>query len=101
MPLTGFSSLSLAPEEALKNARREIEEKGKEKAASVEDGDMMDEDGPAGPPLPGDQEFNEDDEEGRFFGGGVSERQAEILDFMDEKDKDTAVRNIKLTLQRN
>lgn len=61
----------------------------------------MDEDGPAGSPLPGGREFDEDDEEGRFFGGGVSERQAEILDFMDEKEKDIAVRlyQVNLTLK--
>lgn len=60
------------------------------------DADMMDGDGgddddglgdaDAGPALPGGQEFEEDDEEGRFFGGGVSGRQKEILDFMDERE---------------
>lgn len=65
-------------------------EKGKGKAASVEDVDseMHDGDDPAGPALPGGQEYDEDDEEGRFFGGGVSQRQTEILDFMDEREQD-------------
>lgn len=85
-----FSSPSL--EEALKNARRDMEERGKRGAASVDDGDIMDEGGSAGPPLPAGQEFGEDDDEGRFFGGGVSERQAEILDFMDEQEMVAAVR---------
>lgn len=54
----------------------------------------MDEDGPAGPALPGGQEFDEDDEEGRFFGGGVSKREEEILNFMDERENDAAVGNL-------
>jgi beta-catenin-like protein 1 len=36
----------------------------------------------------------DEDEEGRFFGGGITKNTAEILDFMDERDSgdaDTAV----------
>jgi len=45
---------------------------------------------PAGPALPGGQEFGEDDEEGRFFGGGVSRREEEILDYMDKREGEDA-----------
>ncbi|KAI5807596.1 Catenin-beta-like protein [Peziza echinospora] len=75
--------------EAFKTART-TDPKGKGKAANVEDGDeeMGDAEGAqAGP----DVDFVEDDdEEGRFFGGGVSKAQVEILDYMDEKEGDAA-----------
>lgn len=32
--------------------------------------------------------FEDEDEDGRFFGGGVSEKQSAILDFIDEQDKE-------------
>ena len=30
----------------------------------------------------------EDDEEGRFFGGGITTDTAEVLDFIDERDQE-------------
>ncbi len=42
------------------------------------------------PPSADDTDFGPDDDEGRFFGGGITENTAEILDFMDEQDKDDA-----------
>lgn len=33
------------------------------------------------------------DEDGRFFGGGVTKDTAEVLDFIDERDKDDVVSN--------
>lgn len=46
-----------------------------------------DDDREAGPELPpGDDEA--DDEEGRFFGGGLTTDTAEVLDFLDEREKD-------------
>lgn len=55
----------------------------------------------AGPALPADffdnaEEEPEDEEGGRFFGGGVNKKTAEILDFMDERDRDdtTAIEKI-------
>ncbi|MCJ1424884.1 hypothetical protein MMC29_002772 [Sticta canariensis] len=49
-----------------------------------EDGDMV-----AGPELLLDQEDEVvDDDEGRFFGGGITKDAAEALDFIDEQDKD-------------
>ncbi|KAF8462044.1 Catenin-beta-like protein [Kalaharituber pfeilii] len=78
------------PLEAYKSARVETSGKGKGKAAAVEDGDsdMMGDDGAAGPELPSGQVFDDEDDEGRFFGGGVSDRQVEILDFMEEREKE-------------
>ena len=41
----------------------------------------------AGPGLPpDDDEVN--DEEGRFFGGGISNDTADVLDFIDEREKE-------------
>ena len=52
---------------------------------TVEDAED-DDDIEAGPSLPRDDEG--DDEEGRFFGGGVTEDTAEALDYVDQQDKD-------------
>ena len=51
-----------------------------------------DDDGVAGPQLP-PEEDGIDDEEGRFFGGGINNDTAEVLDFIEEREKeDTLVR---------
>ena len=39
--------------------------------------------GPAAPPPDDFEEEDGDDEEGRFFGGGISKREKEVLDFID------------------
>ncbi|KOS19861.1 Uncharacterized protein ESCO_005730 [Escovopsis weberi] len=44
-----------------------------------------DEDADFGPELPPE---DGDDEEGRFFGGGISSKEAEILDFIDKNDNE-------------
>ena len=43
----------------------------------------------AGPELPPDFETGEPDDEdgGRFFGGGITAETAGVLDFIDEKDQ--------------
>lgn len=59
----------------------------------------------AGPALPSDEvEETIDDEEGRFFGGGITSDTADALNFIDERDKgDDAVwaiaagKNVMLT----
>ena len=40
-----------------------------------------------GPEMPDDLEDEVNDEEGRFFGGGITNNTAEVLDFIDEKDQ--------------
>ncbi len=58
--------------------------------ATVEE--EVEDDGVAGPELPPDfEEEVADDEEGRFFGGGITTGTAEVLDFIDERDKDNIV----------
>lgn len=43
----------------------------------------------AGPELPPNLEEEAlDDEEGRFFGGGITNDTAEVLDFIDGREKD-------------
>jgi beta-catenin-like protein 1 len=58
----------------------------------TDDGDEDDE--VAGPEMPPDLEDEmENDEEGRFFGGGITSDTAEVLDFIDERDQEvTTVR---------
>ena len=47
----------------------------------------VDDDAPAGPEMPPDlEEDNPEDEEGRFFGGGITHNTAEALDFVDEQE---------------
>lgn len=42
----------------------------------------------AGPALPPDEsEETIDDEEGRFFGGGITSDTADVLNFIDERDQ--------------
>lgn len=61
--------------------------------ATVEDGDD-DDDIEAGPELPPDED-DANDEEGRFFGGGINSDTAEVLDFIEEREKeDTSVKPI-------
>lgn len=46
----------------------------------------------AGPEMPPEEEGSlPDDEEGRFFGGGITSDTADVLDFIDERDKDEIV----------
>lgn len=61
--------------------------------ASIEDEDEDEDDVEAGPELPPpDTELEpEDDEEGRFFGGGVNKQTADALDLLDERDKEEFV----------
>lgn len=59
--------------------------KSKGKAPMVED---EEDDGEAGPELPPDfdQEDVPDDEEGRFFGGGMERQTAEAMQYIDHQD---------------
>ena len=53
--------------------------------------DQEDDDRLAGPELPPDMKREDevlDDEDGRFFGGGITNDTAEVLDFIDEQEKD-------------
>ncbi|KAL7266470.1 hypothetical protein RUND412_010983 [Rhizina undulata] len=81
----------LDPVAAYKSAKVDVSNgKGKGRAAMVEDEPV--EDSEAGPALPADffddAPPEEDEDGGRFFGGGVNRKTAEILDFMDERDKE-------------
>lgn len=60
--------------------------KSKGKAPMVEDEE--EDDGEAGPELPPDfdQEDIPDDEEGRFFGGGMERQTAEAMQYIDHQD---------------
>ena len=63
-------------------------------SATVEDDDENG-DIEAGPAMPIDEEdAGPEDEEGRFFGGGINSNTKDVLDFMDEQDKDELVRRL-------
>lgn len=62
----------------VKTPRVEDEEPEEDEADDIE----------AGPALPPEDEEVQDDEEGRFFGEGVSRDTADVLDFMDEQDQE-------------
>ncbi|OKP14598.1 Beta-catenin-like protein 1 -like protein [Penicillium subrubescens] len=64
--------------------------KSKGKGAMVED-EFDDDDGEAGPELPPDfEEDIPDDEEGRFFGGGMEQKTAQAMQYIDQNEEDEA-----------
>jgi beta-catenin-like protein 1 len=67
------------------------------KAASVQDEALDDQDGlEAGPALPQEDVEDEpgDDEEGRFFGGGVTKQEREVIDYIDKNESGEAEEKI-------
>ena len=63
------------------------------KATVEEDDDDENGDIEAGPAMPLDEDdAGPEDEEGRFFGGGITSNTKDVLDFMDEQDNDEVVR---------
>lgn len=62
--------------------------KSKGKARAVEEDDEESEF--AGPELPPDfdQEDEPDDEEGRFFGGGMARETAQAMEYLDQQDQE-------------
>ena len=61
----------------------------------------VDEDVAAGPELPPDEDEEVPaDEEGRFFGGGINNNTADVLDFIDERDTDDLVES-KIACKRD
>lgn len=69
------------------SANADVKTNGK---ATVEDEGENDEDVAAGPELPPDEEepLPDDDDEGRFFGGGLTKDTTDVMDFIDEQDKE-------------
>ncbi|KAI9706063.1 MAG: hypothetical protein M1836_005469 [Candelina mexicana] len=73
-----------------KSARHHVNGETKTKGRTIVE-DEAENDELAGPELPPDgEEPAPDDEDGRFFGGGISGDTAEVLDFIDEREKDEA-----------
>ncbi|KAL2824792.1 Catenin-beta-like protein [Aspergillus cavernicola] len=77
------------PNELYKAAKLDANDdvKSKGKAPMVEDEE--EDDGEAGPELPPDFESDDipDDDEGRFFGGGMERETAQAMNYIDEQDK--------------
>ncbi|KAF5679294.1 nuclear associated [Fusarium circinatum] len=86
------------PNEIYKSAK--INVNGSNRHAQVNDAPDEDEDMEAGPaPPPADDEdfgpdLPPDDDEGRFFGGGITKQESEILDYVDEADAGRAPEKI-------
>ncbi|KAM0550832.1 hypothetical protein ACHAPJ_008695 [Fusarium lateritium] len=86
------------PNEIYKSAK--ISSDGSNRHARVDDEPQEDDDMEAGPaPPPADDEdfgpeLPPDDDEGRFFGGGISKQESEILDYVDEADAGKAPEKI-------
>ncbi|KAJ5631794.1 uncharacterized protein N7484_011894 [Penicillium longicatenatum] len=80
------------PNELYKSAKldsnADVRSKGKE--AMVED--ELDDDGEAGPELPPDMDTEDipDDEEGRFFGGGMEQKTAQAMQYIDQQEEEEA-----------
>ncbi|KAI1071295.1 hypothetical protein LB507_009524 [Fusarium sp. FIESC RH6] len=86
------------PNEIYKSAKFNTSDSSRH--AQVDDAQDEDEDmeaGPAPPPAEDDDfgpELPPDDDEGRFFGGGITKQESEILDYVDEADGGNAPENI-------
>lgn len=66
-------------------ANADVKSKGKEPMVE----DQEEDDGEAGPELPPDFDAEDipDDEEGRFFGGGMERETAQAMNYIDEQDQ--------------
>ncbi|KAF5966259.1 nuclear associated [Fusarium coicis] len=92
------------PNEIYKSAK--INSNGSNRHAQVDDAPDEDEDMEAGPaPPPADDEdfgpdLPPDDDEGRFFGGGITKQESEILDYVEEADAGRAPEKIDVAWLR-
>ena len=87
--MLGLTTLLLILEDELYKAAKldsESDVKSKGKSPMVEDEEQ--DDGYAGPELPPDFEADDvpDDEEGRFFGGGMEHKTAQAMEYIDQQD---------------
>lgn len=84
----GHINADFFPGEVYKSAKLDTNgDASGSRAATVDDAE---DDDIAGPELPPDfeQEDVPDDEEGRFFGGGVTRDTTSALDFIEQQEKD-------------
>ncbi|KAJ5109406.1 hypothetical protein N7456_006081 [Penicillium angulare] len=77
------------PNEVYKSAKLDsdgdVRSKGKEAMAE----DEFDDEGEAGPEMPPDMEEDiPDDEEGRFFGGGMEQKTADAMQYIDQQEEE-------------
>ncbi|KAJ4175142.1 hypothetical protein NW754_005562 [Fusarium falciforme] len=86
------------PNEIYKSAKLNADSSNRH--ARVDDAPQDDDDTEAGPALPpgDDEDFGPelppDDDEGRFFGGGITQQEEQILDYVDEADAGAAPEKI-------
>ncbi|GAB1196164.1 hypothetical protein APSETT444_005431 [Aspergillus pseudonomiae] len=94
-PLTDLRHKDELYKAAKLDANGDVKSKGKEPMVEDENED----DGEAGPELPPDFDAEDipDDEEGRFFGGGMERQTAQAMHYIDQQEEgDVAVGTAKL-----
>ncbi|KAH7313786.1 DUF1716 domain-containing protein [Stachybotrys elegans] len=94
-PASGNSTLSeiqlipLGSDEIYKSAK--LSSNGTDRHARVDaEPEQDDEEQDFGPAMPPDEADDNADEEGRFFGGGITQQESRILDYVDEADAGAA-----------
>ncbi|KAK7402497.1 hypothetical protein QQX98_011741 [Neonectria punicea] len=88
------------PNEIYKSAK--VNANGSSRHAQVDDAEPSEDDDEAGPAPPLEDDDNDDfgpdlppaDDEDRFFGGGITKQESEILDYVDEADARIATEKI-------
>lgn len=87
-PAIFVSSNTHSEDELYKAAKLDSDADVKSKGKNPVVEDEMQDDGEAGPELPPDFEEEDipDDEEGRFFGGGMERKTAQAMQYIDEQD---------------
>ena len=70
------------------NAQGDVKANGHATAVSAEE---EDDDIAAGPELPAEEDVELNDEDGRFFGGGVTSNTASALNYVDKREEEEDV----------
>lgn len=87
----------LDPTQAYKSAKLSANSDVKRSPRPAISNNDVDDDDEAGPELPPDFVTEEgDDEEGRFFGGGLDEKAIDAIDYLDAHDADGAIAEEKI-----
>ncbi|MCJ1396307.1 hypothetical protein MMC18_009196 [Xylographa bjoerkii] len=85
------------PNEIYKSIKLNGKENARTNGQTTVEDELEDDEDVAGPEMPPDMEDEaENDDEGRFFGGGITTDTAEVLDFIDERDLEATAKPEKI-----
>ncbi|MCJ1251036.1 hypothetical protein MMC30_008267 [Trapelia coarctata] len=85
------------PSEVYKSVKLNGNSNARSSGQSTVTDEVDEDDEAAGPEMPTDlEDEGENDEEGRFFGGGITSDTAEVLDFIDERDQEATAKPEKI-----